>query len=217
MNLTTIYIEVLPPYVHAGFSLHVTHGMSFDQVQRMAHNLGTSLRQTMSQVPAVNVIKTHVGTKALLAKGSSVQRVDGDAEIRKETVVADTEQMTLDGDAREIPVHAHAMWTTPQTSGRGSFSPSPPLSAVSFPTRSPPRTSPFKYAMCYLCYVGATSCFISHGCRLRWAARRHQTARPICINPRNGSCCRSGKLDRLPITPSHVAPVMSQDSLHFAE
>jgi hypothetical protein len=83
MNLTTIYIEGLPPYVHAGFRLHVTQGMSFDQVQRMAHNLGTYLRQTMAQVPAVKVIKTPVGTKALLARGSSVQLVDGDAENGK--------------------------------------------------------------------------------------------------------------------------------------
>jgi hypothetical protein len=40
MNLKTIYVEVLPPYVQAGLRLHVTPGMSFDQVQRMAHNFG---------------------------------------------------------------------------------------------------------------------------------------------------------------------------------
>jgi hypothetical protein len=43
--------------------------------------------------------------------------------------------MNLDGDARETPVVLHAMWKTPQTSSRASSSPSPPLSAVSFPTR----------------------------------------------------------------------------------
>jgi hypothetical protein len=96
---------------------------------------------------------------------------------KSETVVADTEHMTLDGDAREMPVDVHAMWTTPQTSGRAAYSPSPPLSAVSFPTRGwaspggsvmsaptvrytqgpqglPPRTSLLKQAICYLCYGG---------------------------------------------------------------
>jgi hypothetical protein len=94
-----------------------------------------------------------------------------------EAVAGYTEQMNLDGDARELPVDVHAMWTTPQTSGRASSSPSPPFSAVSFPTRGwsspggsvmstptarypqgpqglPPRTSPLKLAICYLCYGG---------------------------------------------------------------
>jgi hypothetical protein len=71
----------------------------------------------------------------------------------------------------------HAMWTTPQMSGRASSFPSPPFSAVSFPTRGwsspggsvmstptarypqgpqglPPRTSPLKLAIRYLCYGG---------------------------------------------------------------
>jgi hypothetical protein len=99
----------------------------------MTHNLGTSLRQIMAQVPTVKVIKTHSGVKPLLARGNSVHLVGWDEE--SETVVADTEQMTLDGDAREIPVDVHAMWTTPQTSGRASSYPSPPLSAIYFPTR----------------------------------------------------------------------------------
>jgi hypothetical protein len=131
MNLNTIYTEDLPPYVQAGLCLHVTPGTSFDQVQRMALNLGTSLRQTVA--PTVKVIKTPSGVKPLLARGNSVQLVGEDDE--SETAVADTEQMTLDGDAREIPVDVHAMWKTPQTSGKASSSLSPSLSAVSFPTR----------------------------------------------------------------------------------
>jgi hypothetical protein len=141
----------------------------------MAHNLGTSLRQTMAQVPTVKLIKTTAVVKPLLARGHSVQLVGEDEE--SETVVANTEHMTLDGDAREIPVDVHAMWTTPETSGRASSSPSPLLSVVSFPTRGwaspagsvmsaptacypegpqgiPPRTSPLKQAMCQLCYGG---------------------------------------------------------------
>jgi hypothetical protein len=60
-----------------------------------------------------------------------VQIIGEDEE--SETVVADAEQMTLDRDARENRVDVHATWTTPQTSARASSSPSPPLSAVSFP------------------------------------------------------------------------------------
>ena len=116
MNLKTIYVEGLPPYVQAGLRLHVTPGMSFDQVQRMAHNLGTSLRQTMAQVPAVKVMKTPGGVKPLLSRGHSVQMVaDGDGS---ESVVEDTEQMTPDGDACDAPADVHAMWTMPQPSGR---------------------------------------------------------------------------------------------------
>jgi hypothetical protein len=58
MNLKTIYIERLPPYAQAGLRLHATPVMSFDQVQRMAHNSGTSLRQTVAKFPTVKVIKT---------------------------------------------------------------------------------------------------------------------------------------------------------------
>jgi hypothetical protein len=143
----------------------------------MAHNLGTSLRQMVDQVPTVKVIKTPAGVKPFLARGNSVHLVGEDEE--SETVVANTVQMTLaqinlDGDARQMQVDVHAMETTPQTSGRASSSPAPPLSAVSFPTRGwaspggsvmstptarypqgpqglPPRTSPLKQAMCYLC------------------------------------------------------------------
>jgi hypothetical protein len=122
MNLKTNYVEGIPPYVQAGLRLHVTPGMSFDQVQRMAHNFGTSLRQTVAKFPTVKVINTPAGLKPFLARGNSVQLLGEDEEI--ETVVADTEHMTLDGDAREMPVDVHAMWTTPQTSGRAFTSPS---------------------------------------------------------------------------------------------
>jgi hypothetical protein len=98
-----------------------------------------------------------------------------------ETVVADTEFITPKGYTCEAPVDVHALWTTPQPSGRASSSPSPPLSAISFPNRgraSPggsfmsapsvryppglqgipqgphPCKYPMKKAMCYLCYGG---------------------------------------------------------------
>jgi hypothetical protein len=65
----------------------------------MAHNLGTSLRQTVAQIATVKVIKTPAGVKPLLARGDAKQLVGEDDE-RETTVFADTEQMTLDGDAR---------------------------------------------------------------------------------------------------------------------
>jgi hypothetical protein len=88
MNLKTIYIEGLTTYVQAGLRHNVTPGMSFDQVQRMAHNLGKSLRQTVAQVPEVKVIKTPAGVKPILSRGNSVQLVGEDEE--SETLVADT-------------------------------------------------------------------------------------------------------------------------------
>jgi hypothetical protein len=48
-NLKTIYVEGLPPFVQAGLRMHLTPSLSFEEVQRLAHNLGISLRQTMLQ------------------------------------------------------------------------------------------------------------------------------------------------------------------------
>jgi hypothetical protein len=50
----------------------------------------------VAQVPTVKVIKTPAGVKPLLARGNYVQLVGEDEE--SDTVVADTEQMNLDGD-----------------------------------------------------------------------------------------------------------------------
>jgi hypothetical protein len=173
MNLKTIFIEGLPPYVQAGLRLHVTPGMSFDQVQRVAHNLGTSLRQTMAQAPSSKAIKTPLGVKPLLVRGSSVQVVD-DVED-SETLVAVSEDSTPNVDDRGGPAAVHALWATQPAQARTLSSPSPSSSTVSIPTRgwaspvgstmsaqaarySPgppghlPRVSPAKPAMCYLCY-----------------------------------------------------------------
>jgi hypothetical protein len=48
-DLTTIYVEGLHQFVQSGLRMHLTPGMSFETVQRHAHNLGVSLRQTIKQ------------------------------------------------------------------------------------------------------------------------------------------------------------------------
>jgi hypothetical protein len=50
-DLTTIYVEGLPTFVQAGLRMHLTPGMTFETVQRLAHNLGVSLRQAVAQPP----------------------------------------------------------------------------------------------------------------------------------------------------------------------
>jgi hypothetical protein len=107
MNLKTIFIKGLPPYVQAGLRLHITPGMSFDQVQRVAHNLGTSLRQTMAQAPRAKAIKTPLGVKHLLDRGSLVQKVDDDEDSK--TFVAVSEDSTQNLDAAGGPLGVHAL------------------------------------------------------------------------------------------------------------
>jgi hypothetical protein len=190
----------------------------------------------VAQVLTVKVIKTTAGVKPFLARGNSVQLVGEDEE--SETVVADTEHMTLDGDAREMPVDVHALRTTPQPSGRASSSPSPPLSAVSFPTRgwaSPggsfmyartarypqgpqglsPRTSSLKQAVCYLRYGGGHFLLDSPGCPPRCAARRQQTAKPISNNPLKRARRRWRALALPLLIPSPVARGAYRDTLPF--
>jgi hypothetical protein len=48
-DLKTIYVEGLPPFVQSGLRMHLTPDMTFEHVQRLAHNLGISLTQTIQQ------------------------------------------------------------------------------------------------------------------------------------------------------------------------
>jgi hypothetical protein len=50
-NLKTIYVEGLSPYVQTGLRMHLKPGHTFEEVQRLAHNMGLSLRQAMAQTP----------------------------------------------------------------------------------------------------------------------------------------------------------------------
>jgi hypothetical protein len=48
-DLSAIHVEKLPLFVHSGLWMHLNPVMSFETVQRHAHNLGASLRQTIQQ------------------------------------------------------------------------------------------------------------------------------------------------------------------------
>jgi hypothetical protein len=66
-DLTTIYVKGFPTFVQAGLRMRLTPGMTFETVQRLAHNLGVSLRQAVAQplTPFVVSRKTS-GVKVLL-------------------------------------------------------------------------------------------------------------------------------------------------------
>jgi hypothetical protein len=174
MNLKTIFIEGLPSYVQAGLRLHVTPEMSFDKVLRVAHNLGTSLRQTMARAPTGSVSKvlTPVGVKPFLIRGPSVNTVEEEEESVDTTVNAESV-----ASEEEVPVggaEVNALSTSYRTT-RSQWplpTPSPPGSSISVPTRGwaspggsvmsvpavgpppgfPPRPAPVWPVMCYLCY-----------------------------------------------------------------
>jgi hypothetical protein len=72
-DLTTIYVEGLPTFVQAGLCMHLTPGMTFETVQRLAHNLGVSLKQAVAQPLTSSVIsKQTSGVKSLLPRPGSV-------------------------------------------------------------------------------------------------------------------------------------------------
>jgi hypothetical protein len=51
--------------------MHLTPGMSFETVQRLAHNLGVSLRQTIEQSTTPTPPKYPPGVKGLLPRSSA--------------------------------------------------------------------------------------------------------------------------------------------------
>jgi hypothetical protein len=44
-------VEGLSPYVQTGLRMHLKPGHTFEEVQRLAHNMGSSLRQAKAQTP----------------------------------------------------------------------------------------------------------------------------------------------------------------------
>jgi hypothetical protein len=76
-DLTTIYVEGLPTFVQAGLRMHLTPGMTFEVVQRLAHNLGVSLRQAVAQPLTSSVVRRQPsGVKSLLPRPASVLAID---------------------------------------------------------------------------------------------------------------------------------------------
>ena len=178
-DLKTIYVEGLPPFVQAGLRMHLKPELTFEEVIRLAHNLGVSLRQTMLQ-PTRQADRTKVppGVKALLTRMDSVNTVETESG---EPVVDPTQAEEASLQEVEVALaHAHlaqaqARDSATQSSGRPTWrssygSPSP--SVVSVPTRGwvspggsvmsepqarqayagPPRVGVAKATLCFLCY-----------------------------------------------------------------
>jgi hypothetical protein len=55
-DLTNIYVEGLPTFVQAGLRMHLTPGMTFETVQRFAHNMSVSLRQAVAKTPTPSLV-----------------------------------------------------------------------------------------------------------------------------------------------------------------
>jgi hypothetical protein len=171
-NLKTIFVEGLPPFVQAGLRMHLTPSLSFEEVQRLAHNLGVSLRQTMLQ-SSPGGVKPRVppGVKSLVTRPSTVSTVGTESELPLDPF--GSEEASL----REVEValaHAQLASSSARASGHalgsaGSHPSSP--SVVSIPTRgwtSPggsvaseppmrgilgsPRAGISRPALCFLCY-----------------------------------------------------------------
>ena len=178
-DLKTIYVEGLPPFVQAGLRMHLKPDLTFEEVQRLAQNLGISLRQTMLQPSLVAKPKLPLGVKPLLTRPISVNTV----EMSSGSQVDHTDQ-DQEASLHEVEValaHAHLAQTharDPSLSMTNrpswqSTSRSPSPSAASIPTRGwispggsvmsepvhrhryagPPRVGNAISVLCFLCYT----------------------------------------------------------------
>ena len=172
-DLTTIYVEGLLQFVQSGLRMHLTPGMSFETVQRHAHNLGVSLRQTIQQSVSPLTPKFPPGVKGLLPRGVSVQSVNSTETADLEDTQSLVDPPTMAAlEATLANTHAgnsyYSPSGTPSGSSRQHWRPpmprSPSPSVVSIPTRgwaspggsvkSDPlaRTGISKPILCFLCY-----------------------------------------------------------------
>jgi hypothetical protein len=71
--------------------MHLNPGMSFETVQRHAHNMGVSLRQTIQQSAQSPSSRVPLGVKVLPPRGNSAQSVNS-------TETADAEEYLSKGD-----------------------------------------------------------------------------------------------------------------------
>ena len=178
-DLKTIYVEGLPPFVQAGLRMHLKPDLTFEEVQRLAQNLGISLRQTMLQPSLVAKPKFPLGVKPLLTRPISVNTV----EMSSGSQVDHTDQ-DQEASLHEVEValaHAHLAQTHARADSLSmtnrpswqSTSRSPSPSAASIPTRGwispggsvmsepvhrhryagPPRVGNAISVLCFLCYT----------------------------------------------------------------
>jgi hypothetical protein len=177
-DLTTIYVEGLPTFVQAGLRMHLTPGMTFETVQRLAHNLGVSLRQAVAQHPAPSVVSRQpAGVKSLLPRQGSVLATES-PESSSIGVPPSNQQeggfSEFEANMATVPAANGYSWSSPgtQPSWRQTDPRSNSPSVVSIPTRgwaSPggsvisepsvrprvgtfPRTGVSKPPLCFLCY-----------------------------------------------------------------
>ena len=143
-DLTTIYVEGLLQFVQSGLRMHLTPGMSFETVQRHAHNLGVSLRQTIQQSVPPLTPKFPPGVKGLLPRGVSVQSVNSTETADLEDTQSLVDPPTMAAlEATLANTHAgnsyYSPSGTPSGSSRQHWRPpmprSPSPSVVSIPTR----------------------------------------------------------------------------------
>jgi hypothetical protein len=178
-DIKTIHVERLPPFVQSGLRMHLTPDMTFENVQRLAHNLGISLRQIIHQssqpTPKVTPPKYPSGVKAFLPRSGSVHAVDSETEGMDERPCS-AYQASLE-EVEVAIASARAGFSPPQSSVKHrswqtSTSCSPSPSVVFIPTRGwnspagsvmsdrqtrggPPLSPKWNHSrppLCFLCY-----------------------------------------------------------------
>jgi hypothetical protein len=226
-DLTTIYVEGLPQFVQSGLRMHLTPGMSFETVQRLAHNLGVSLRQTIEQSTTQVPPKYPPGVKGVFPRGSAQTVHSAEVDESEEPhSSADSPSVTaLEAALATIQAgsghHSPSGSTRPSWKATASNSPSP--SVVSIPTRGwvspggsvaseppirhrstgPSRTGISKPVLCFLCYEAGH--FLAECPRLPAVLQREATAnREAYRQTREGARPRStqeGGFSRSDSTP----------------
>ena len=148
MDLKTIFVEGLPPFVQAGLRLHLAPDMSFDKVTRLAHDLGMSLRQTALQAITPEKGKFVQGVKPIPSlfprKGAlgvlQVSKEESDPDELNDHTPDMLTRRDLEVALASVRSQGARFSHQSAPSERSSWSvtsapQSPPVSAVSIPTR----------------------------------------------------------------------------------
>jgi hypothetical protein len=158
--------------------MHLTPGMTFETVQRLAHNLGVYLRQAVAQPPAASAVSRQPsGVKSLLPRPGSVLVM----ESQESSSIGVPPSYQEKGGYPELEANMAAataanghLWSPPGTQPfcRETDPRSSSPSVVSIPARAwaspggsvvseppirprvgnPPRTGISKPPLCFLCY-----------------------------------------------------------------
>jgi hypothetical protein len=165
-TLKSIYVDGLAEYVQESLRVHLTPEMPFSKVQKVAHQLGKSLRRTSerSQVAVVTRKKDeHLGARSGRTPAFAVEEDEEDSSVSEQQAPEGGENLVETALVAGSPRYAfgyNRLRSTPSQSPDGS--------ALSFPTRGwdspaasiisapvggmrPPRgvTRP---NLCFMCY-----------------------------------------------------------------